>query len=153
MRTLARFMDNRAQGISGIAAVEFAIIAPPLLLMMVCTADLGFGMYRKLQVQNAAQAGAEYAIANGYYLTSISTAVTNATAMPGISAQPAPKQFYGCISNGVVVSATYGLICSDGTTAGNYVTVAAQGSYTTLVPYPVLPNTFNFASTSTVRIQ
>jgi len=151
--TLRRFMGNRADGISGVAAVEFAIIVPPLLLMMVCTADLGFGMYRKLQVQNAAQAGAEYAIAHGYKQISISTAVTSATAFSNIVATPAPSQSCGCPSNTGVTTATCNSTCADGSASGTYVTVAAQGSYTTLVPYPVLPNTFNFASTSTVRIQ
>jgi len=160
--TLRRFAGNRADGVSGVAAVEFAIVVPPLLLMMVCTADLGFGMYRKLQVQNAAQAGAEYAIAHGYQfssmsstavLTNITTAVTGATAFLNIAATPAPSQFYGCPSTNGVTAVNSGSTCSDGSVAGTYFTVSAKGTYTTLVTYPVLPDTFIFASQSTVRIQ
>ncbi|TMJ54449.1 MAG: pilus assembly protein, partial [Alphaproteobacteria bacterium] len=63
---IGRAVRNLARDIRGVAAIEFAIVAPMLVLAMVCTADLGLGIYRKMQVQNAAQAGAEYAIVHGY---------------------------------------------------------------------------------------
>jgi Flp pilus assembly protein TadG len=152
-QTLRRFAGNRADGIAGVAAVEFAIIVPPLLLMVVCTADLGFGMYRKLQVQNAAQAGAEYAIAHGYKPSSISTAVKSATTFSSNIVATVPPSYCGCPSNTGVTTATCNFTCADGSLSGTYVTVSAQGSYTTLLPYPGIANTFDFASTSTVRIQ
>ena len=151
--TFRHFFGNREVGIGGVAAVEFAIVAPPLILLMVCTADVGMGMYRKLQVQNAAQIGSAYAVAHGFQADSISNAVRSATAFSSIVAQPTPSQSCGCASNTGVTSAACNSTCVDGTISGTYVTVSAQGSYTTLLPYPVLPNTFTFVNQSTVRIQ
>jgi len=51
---------------AGNAAVEFALIAPVLAATLVAMTDLGIGLYSKMQVENAAQAGAQYAIAKGW---------------------------------------------------------------------------------------
>ena len=58
-RSVFRRVLERAVGdTSGVAAVEFGIIVPILVLMVVATADIGMGFYRKMQVEGAAQAGA-----------------------------------------------------------------------------------------------
>jgi len=150
-RELRRFLGH--DGIGGLAAIEFAVIGPLLVLMMVCTVDLSLGFYSAMQVQNAAQAGAEYASLHGFKATSISSAVVNATSFKGISASPSPVQFCGCPSKTSVATATCGTKCADGTLAATYVRVSASGKYTTLLPYPSLPASFSLASQSTVRIQ
>src|SRR5947209_4776361 len=81
---------------AGLAAVEFAFLAPLFALAIVCTADLGLGIYRKMQVQTAAQAGAAYAATRGFNATAIANAVTSATSAATIQAQPAPVQYCGC---------------------------------------------------------
>lgn len=140
-------------GTEGAALVEFSLFAPILLPMVVCTMDLGLGIYRNMQVQHAAQAGAQYAIAHGYDASSISSAVTNATNFAGISASPAPNQFCGCPSDTGVTSVTCPATCADGAVAGIYVTVSAQATYTTIVPYPLISSGFALSAQSTVRIQ
>jgi Flp pilus assembly protein TadG len=140
-------------GTEGAAVVEFTLFAPILLGMVVFTMDLGFGMYRYMQVQHAAQAGIQYAIVHGYNSSSISSAVTDATAFAGISASPAPSQFCGCRSNTGVTSAACNSTCADGSAAGTYVTVSSQGTYNTIAPYPGIPNSFNLTAQGTVRIQ
>src|SRR5262249_31016568 len=72
--------DNR-----GVAAIEFAVIMPVLIILMVASFDLGTGFYRKMQVQNSAQAGAVYAMLHGFSSSSITSAVTSATSFSGIS--------------------------------------------------------------------
>jgi Flp pilus assembly protein TadG len=151
-RLRSRLARGLGRDVRGVIAVEFAIIAPVLLLVMICTIDLGMGIYRQMQVESAAQAGAEYAIAHGFS-ASIPNAVVNATSFSGITASPAPAQFCGCAATSGVTSASCGSTCPGGAAAGTYVTVSAQGSYNTILPYPLLPNTFTFASQSTVRIQ
>jgi hypothetical protein len=49
------------------------------VLALICTVDLGLGINRKMQVENAAQAGAQYAVVHGFAASSISNAVTQAT--------------------------------------------------------------------------
>ena len=151
-QALCRFIGNKDEAIRGVASIELAIIAPVLLLFMICTLDLGVGVYRNMQVQNAAQAGAQYAIAHGFQATLISSAVANATSFSGISANPAPNQFCGCAASTGVTNAACGSRCSGGLLAATYVTVSAQGTYNTLFPYPVIPNSFTFTARPTVRI-
>jgi Flp pilus assembly protein TadG len=153
LRLLRSFLRNRGVGSDGIAATEFAMFAPMLVLGMIGVADLGMGVYRKMQVQNAAQAGAAYAMVNGFNASSITSSVLNATSFTGISAEPAPTWFCACPSSVGTTGASCNSTCADGTAAGVYVTVSAQGTYNTLVPYPGLTNMFNFISQSTVRIQ
>jgi Flp pilus assembly protein TadG len=149
---LCRFISNGEEGIRGVAAIELAIIAPVLLLFLICTLDLGIGIYRNMQVQNAAQAGAQYAIVHGFNVSSISSAVTNATSFTGISADPAPNQFCGCAASTGVMAAACGSNCAGGSLAATYVTVSAQGTYNTFFPYPLLPNSYTFTAQPTVRI-
>jgi Flp pilus assembly protein TadG len=153
-RRLLRFAGHSEDAISGAISIEFAIIAPTLVLMLICTLDLGMGIYRKMQVQNAAQAGAAYAVLHGFTASSIENAVTSATSFAGVSASPVPNEFCGCASSsGVSAAATCASTCSGGSSPGTYVTVSAQGTYTTLLPYPIVPNSYTLSAQSTVRIQ
>ena len=139
--------------VQGIAAIEFAFIVPVLLIMSIATFDLGEGAYRDMQVQNAAQAGAEYAIAHGFDATSISNAVKSATSFAGIGVSPAPNQFCGCASSTGISSVSCNSKCPNGLGPGTYVTVSTQGTYTTIIPYPMMPSSFTFKAQSTARIQ
>ena len=148
-RCAARFRAD-----AGMAAVEFAFVAPVLVAIIVCTGDLGLAFYRKMQVQNAAQAGAQYVALHGFTdATSISAAVTGATTFSGISASPAPTQFCGCPSTSGVTSTSCTSTCTGGSSPGKYVTVSAQASYTTLISYPGIPSSFTFRAQPTVRVQ
>ena len=141
--------DN-SEGLSGI---EFALIAPVLILSFIATADFGLAIYAKMEVENAAQAGTEYAARNGYTSSSVTSAVTSATSMSGISATPAPSQFCGCPSTSGVTTATCNTNCASGAVAGTYVSASAQATYTTIISYPGIPASYTFSSTSTVRIK
>lgn len=141
----------RAEG--GVAAIEFAILGAVLCLIVVAVGDLGMGFYSYMQVQNSAQAGAQYAAVNGFDATAISSAVTNATSVSGITASPAPQQFCGCVSGTTVATATCGTVCADGMTAGTYVSASAVRDYSTLISYPGFASTYHQTAISTVRIK
>lgn len=138
---------------SGVAGIEFAIFIPILLMVTVCTVDLGMAAYDAMQVENAAQAGSEYAAVHGYNVPAISSAITAATSLSGLSALPAPAEFCGCPSGGSVTAAACGSTCSDGSLTGTYVTSSATATYTTMIHYPLLPATFTFVNAATARIQ
>jgi Flp pilus assembly protein TadG len=53
-----------ARGASGNAAIEFALIAPILAFLAAVMIDFGLGVYTKMAVADAAQAGAAYAQLN-----------------------------------------------------------------------------------------
>jgi len=142
--------------IGGTAAIEFATIGGVFSAMMVVSGDLGLAYYANMQVQTAAQIGAQYAVVNGakaFDATAISNAVVNATSTTGITATPAPVQFCGCPSGTTLTTATCGTVCADGTGTGTYARVSASRTHTTLIAYPGVPSSFAQTATSTVRIK
>lgn len=137
---------------AGNVAVEFAFVLPILAYLFVGAADLGLGIYREMQVKQAAQVGAEYAVVNGFNAGAISQAVTNATSYSGVAANPAPTSFCGCVSNNAIVTSACGSTCSDGNMAGTYTSVYASRQYSTLFRFPYLPTNFNMSAKATVRL-
>jgi Flp pilus assembly protein TadG len=139
--------------IDGAAAVEFAVALPLLAGVLLPMFDIGMAAYQQMQVIDAAQAGADYALSHGWNTSAIQTAVTNATNLTGLSASPAPSQFCGCPSGTALTSATCGSTCANGQAVGTYVTVSAQRTFTPLVPYSGFGSSAVLKGTSTVRIQ
>ena len=137
----------------GGSAVEFAVVGGVLSLLLLGILDFGRAYWEQIQVGDAARAGADYAEKNGYDSTKIQSAVTNATTLSGVQASPAPSKFCGCpnITTGVR-SGSCTATCSDGSTAGTYVTVNAQVSYTTMFSWPGVSNPMTLATSVTVRI-
>src|SRR5258708_27427954 len=141
----------RADG--GNSAVEFGLLAPILMGLLVPVADLGIAFAEQIQVQQAAQAGAQYALLHGYDSTAISSAVTNSTTLSGVSASPAPTQSCGCPTGTAITSATCGSACSNGESAGSYVFVNAQATYIPVLPYSLLGDSVTLAAQTAVRVQ
>lgn len=147
----------------GTALIEATIIAPILVGMSVYTADFGLLFYTNMQVQNAAQAGAQWAIANRIFnSTNMQTAGTNATTLSGVTITP--SEFCGCSVNasgnpgvtslaaGACTSAP-NTTCSGSGVRGNYVSVTATKTYNSFVPFGLIARTYNVSATTTARIQ
>src|SRR6266851_297060 len=85
----------------GNAAIEFALATPILLGLLVPVADLGIAFAEQIQVQQAAQAGAQYALLNGYkdggsHISDAVIAATTLTLLPSDPiTNPAPSQSCG----------------------------------------------------------
>ena len=141
----------------GTSAVEFALVLPILVGMLIPTTDLGMGFYAQMRVQNAAQAGAQYAIAhgwnNGANVTAIENAVTSATTLASIIPSPAPSQACGCASGTSISPSNCGSTCPDGAAAGSYVTVNAQSPYSPFISYPSIGSSVTLTAQATVRVQ
>ncbi len=156
-RTVRRWTRRR----EGTAAVEFALAAPLLVAILLPMIDLGIAAYQDMQVHDAAQAGAQYALLSpnatvpmpSTYSTAIQTAVTNATTLSTISASPAPSTACGCSSGTTVTAATCGTPCANSLNPGVYVTVQAQAAYTPLLPFSVFGNSTTLSASSMVRVQ
>jgi Flp pilus assembly protein TadG len=144
-------------GIAGAALVEFTIFAPMLMIMSIYTMDFGLVFYKKLELQNAAQAGAQWAIANRVYnSSSIQIAAQNATKLAPGKFNVSSSQFCGCskdsggnpnvtfLSNG---SCTASSTCTNGV-PGTYVTVcatftAASGLNNNFITYGLVPSSYS----------
>ncbi|HWK95894.1 MAG TPA: TadE/TadG family type IV pilus assembly protein [Pseudolabrys sp.] len=144
-----RIATNR----SGTAAIEFGLTIPLLLILLMGVVELTFAIYEAMQVYDAVEAGALYAAQNGWSSSGISTAVTSATSATGLTATPAPSQFWGCPSeSGITTVASSSVKCSGNTNPGQYVQVNATLNHSTILPYPALSLPTSFTATSTIRI-
>lgn len=157
--------------IGGAAAVEFAIVLPLLVMLVLGLVEYGTGLWEAMMVGNAARAGAYYAALKGWSGSNppanIETAVTSATQLGSILASPVPTQHCFCPSASSGLVAVPGscsvsppvcgtCTCSDGVTpAGYYIQVNAQASYSPLVAITGLRGLgFNFTiANSAITLQ
>ncbi len=139
---------------NGLAALEFALVAPVLLLMMTGAYDIGMAQWHRMQVTNAARAGAAFAGTHEWNAAAITQSVTEATDYPSITADPAPEKYCGCpnVTLGIVATACGGT-CPTGGPVGTYVKVSARASYPFVLGYPGLPSPIVLTSTAIVRTQ
>jgi Flp pilus assembly protein TadG len=152
-------------GIAGNALIEFAIIAPLLIVMCIYIIDFGFFAFRQTELQHATQAGAQYAMGQQTYdSTSISSAVTNDANDSSFTITTTPSEFCGCPSSTGVTPLHPGVCppnthCSGGALAGTYVTVSTQATYNTIAPVSgklftiTVPSSYSLKGSATVRIQ
>jgi len=139
---------------AGASAIEFALATPLLLGLLMPVADLGLAFSQQIQVQQAAQAGAQFASLhpwNSTSVTSITSAVTSATRLSALTASPAPYQTCGCPDGSKITAAACNSLCADGESAGYYVIVNAQVAYSPILPYSLLTNPTTLAAQATVR--
>ncbi|MGY4506346.1 Flp pilus assembly protein TadG [Bradyrhizobium sp. GM24.11] len=158
-KAVRRFIA-RANDESGAAMVEFTLFGPLLVAMAIYTMDYGLISFSRMEVQNAAQAGAQYAVANNSYdSTAISTAVTGATKFTAVTATS--SQFCGCPAATAVTFCSASCdTCSTGTCGtkvqGHYVTVTATPTtpYKPLIRFGVVnSSSYDISAKSTVRIR
>jgi Flp pilus assembly protein TadG len=135
----------------GVTAIEFAVIAPIMIGMFISIADLGLGLYTQVQLANAAQAGAAYAMQKGYNGDTMRTVAQASTRLTSVTV--ATSQFCGCPSTTGVTVTTCASSCGDGLTAGTFAQVIASKAYSTLLSYPGIPSTINMSETATARTQ
>jgi Flp pilus assembly protein TadG len=150
-------------GIAGAALIEFTVFAPLLVVMSIYTMDFGLAFYTKMQVQNAAQAGVDWAIANHVFNNAgIRAAATNATNNTNINVSSGyPIEQCGCPSSPSSMGVNFaiytpGTSCSScgSLVGGLYVTVQTQATYNTLARYGLFSSaTRTLTAKATARIQ
>jgi Flp pilus assembly protein TadG len=141
----------------GVAAVEFGLAAPMLLAMLVPVADLGLAFSTQQKLRQAVQAGAQYAALHPWSQnapSAITSAITSATSLSGVTLSPAPYQLCGCPSGGgSITTVNCGSVCASGETAGYYVAISAQLPYTPVLPYSLLGSSTVLSAQSMIRIR
>ena len=141
----------------GNAAVEFGIIAPVLVGLLVPIADFGFYIFDQMQLNLAAQAGMEYAARNSWDPAATQQAAISASPSLNLTAQNVNvSQYCGCPSGGSIVQQN----CNDPNTGqqancnndpnqplvGIYVNVTTTFQYNTLFNYPGIPSSVTLTS-------
>jgi Flp pilus assembly protein TadG len=148
----------------GQGAVEFALVVPVLVLLLVVIADFGRVFFMSISVKNAARAGAQYG----------SQSVTNAADSSGM--ELAASTDFGCVASGSStcpnfphwstptasqctcqsppgsVTTCASSYCKHTTTA-TYVTVNTSATYNTILNYPGVPNSYTLTGQAIMQVQ
>lgn len=118
-------------GRRGIAAVEFALVTPVLLVLLVAGADIGFRIWARGALVDAVAQGAMYAFLTGPTVTAsaVSSFVEQAAGIPGVSAS-ASGPSSGCAVPGstTLAAANSSGACADGTKPGIFLTITASAT-------------------------
>ena len=175
---LTRLMRDRR----GVSAVELGLTAALIMPPLATVFDLGMAFSQEIKLQQAVQAGAQYASMRVWESSSSPTAITNAVtnALPaslqsavtiagdfnsdGSVNHSAPYQACYCPTgtSGTYFTSADNLstcgttTCSNGEKSGYYATVSAKLNYTPVAPYSsllVMNNPQRLTATSVVRIQ
>ncbi len=129
------------QSESGVAAVEFALIAPFLALLLIGIVDFGLYLNKRMQIEDTARAAAQY-VAQGGSADSVQDDVLLIS--PVVSEDPddptlAMEMETMCeCADGVEVSCDTGT-CDSGDYVRHFYTVSIQKEYQTLFSYPGVP--------------
>jgi len=137
----------------GTAAIEFALMLPLIVLLFTGLFDLGYAAYESMEVQAAAEAGAQYAARNPWNPTAIGTAVVGATGIGNVTATPAASRFCACPVAGALTPITCTGSCANGDPPGSYTLVSAQKLHWTALPYPALPQPLTLTGQAVRRLQ
>ena len=161
--SLAR-MGALARDRRGMSAVEFGLAAPVFLAMLTPVIDLGLAFSQQIRVNQAVESGAQYASSNPYagstWASAVSSAITNATTL---SVSPSVgSETCGCpnSTSTAIVTGSYGTppsctsnSCPDGSSPGYYVTITANVTYTSVMPYSILGSSATLSSQAVVRVE
>ncbi|HEY1883604.1 MAG TPA: TadE/TadG family type IV pilus assembly protein [Candidatus Cybelea sp.] len=132
---------------SGTSAIEFAILAPVFVLLVLGLIDFGRYMYYSIVAAHAARAGVQYGAQNVY-------SAADTAGMQNAASADAPGGFlpvatHYCSLNGSAA------MCGTGTpAAGNtyYVKVVVTGVFNPIISYPGIPHSMTISSTAQMRV-
>jgi len=137
----------------GASAAEFGIIAPAMVLLLAGIADIGAAMQQAIRLENAARAGAQFAMSFPTDQAGIATATGAALGTAGAGATVvASAPFCACPGAGTSTVSCEGTPCA-GEPAGTYVTVTVTRPFSAIVGVGgfVLPSTLRGDAVTRVR--
>ncbi len=139
----------------GAAAVEFALVAPFLILLLGGAVSYGDALRVRIAVGNAARAGASWASLNGFDAARIAAAGRAATnlANVGVTATRSDSTCTNPTSPALAASNGAVLCPATGIPPGTYVTVATSMPYTFIIPVPGMPTTTTITGTAIARVR
>jgi Flp pilus assembly protein TadG len=151
----------------GVAAVELGIVAPMLITLCLGISDFSVVYHKQLQLSQALTAGGEYAFNKGQNESGSALTTDVASFVQTISGVT-PSSVQATINGGLVAADFYcvsgspptytgpytaGAACTDGSTAGQFISITASYTYTPIfrANKAFLPSTFT--QTILVRLQ
>ena len=136
---------------SGTAMVEFAVVLPVLVFLVIGVIEVGRYMFFGIEMAHAAEAGAQYgslSIANSQNAQAVAAAAVADAPNSGVTnvqVSPSPTCTYGGVQTP----------CPSGTEAPGYtyyVSVKITGTMNSLLNYPGIPSNVPISATTTMRV-
>lgn len=156
-KLVACFRDFRRND-KGSPAVEFALMAPILLMLTCGLVDFGLAVRAKSDVEAAARAGLQKGFGNIWDNDAISVAVKNAYSTDTAKqANITVESFASCYCDGTMTGS--GDTCTKTTTCGGggypdyYLTVNVTEQYSMLLDYYLFPDTLSLSASAMARAQ
>jgi Flp pilus assembly protein TadG len=142
----------------GAAAVEFAIIAPVLLLMIAGMIDYSFYIGTRIELEQALRAGAQYALKDYKDSVTIVAAVKNATDLAPVTVNynPATDSFCECpdgTANLCPGNSSY-TPCAGGERPGLFITISGSTTFDPMfADLPTLAANMTVSQQLTLRVR
>jgi Flp pilus assembly protein TadG len=136
----------------GTAAIEFGLLVPLLVALLLSGAEIGYFIQQTMVVNSAVEAGIAVAAKNGFDAKEIRSAILSNAPMPGMAVTPAPQLFCGCVASNSVAQTPCDTLCPGNVVPGHYLTVGAQITAQTILPRAMLPLPSQIAVKSTTRL-
>lgn len=120
----------------GVSAIEAAIAMPVLGLALCGTVEFGINVYNRQQLQQAIQAGVQYALFNPNDTAGVTSAISSA--LPASAGATVDPPAYVCeCTDGTSISCSPLGTCSGGATARRVMTMSVSSPPVQLVSYLV----------------
>lgn len=144
MRKLFRLKDK-----SGSVAIEMALLAPVLVILLTGMFDFGFAVYERMKLASAVRAGIQYALHH-----SADPDIVRQTVLGALGAE----------SVGTTVTVSQTSECSDGSAVGadgscanswrrTFVNISAERPHATLFQYPAVPAPVLLEASASIRVE
>ena len=149
----------RENGSKGLSTVEFAVLAPVVMLLFVGAADLARAFYHAIVMSGAAAGGSFYGAQNNVHsgeFTEMVSRASNDAADLSVSVTATASRQCECPPSGggspTVVD------CLTGTCTGYglprlYVSTQAQQTFDLILPWPGVPDNFGINRKVWIRVQ
>lgn len=144
-------LRNFARKDDGNVAVEFAFVAPLLILVIIGIVDFGMYINQKMQLENMARSAAEYVVKGGDENAIQVEVLASGMAAEDIEEVDAQAENTCECSDGEEISCS--ATCSDGGYKRQFFTYSLTRTFTPAFPYPGIPDQITMTGNARMQVQ
>ncbi len=144
LRKLLKLRDK-----SGSVAIEMALLAPVLIILLTGMFDFGFAVFEKMKLASAVRAGIQYALHHSADPDIVKQTVLGALGEESVGTTVTVSQTYEC-SDGSAVGADGGCGSSWRRT---FVNIEAERPHVTIFKYPAVPAPVLLGAGASIRVE
>jgi Flp pilus assembly protein TadG len=150
-RSIYRYIKDK----SGVAAIEFALIGPMILLILIGAFDYGNYINQVMQLENVTRTAAEYVVEGGD-IDNIQTDVISLSNLSDLNTNPVTvtaQLACACRDETVVADCTDADACGANDYTRQFIEVTLSRTYTPIMPYPGLPDSVTLGGSVRMQLQ